>query len=263
MILLAARGKEQKIRKFSWANHGKQRTLFLESKGFIPPSESRALSAEPGPVMYAEGGMYRPDAGDTLQFYPEVASVTAGAYPEVSEYDEQKPRLLLMGLRSRVPQVVRERYAFPGKYQQAAEGYTCRRALCEPAELRHCWTSVYSCCRSFTPPLTRLVVGRSFLEFGVWDFPGPVDYHDPEYVPSRIFAQSGALIYVIDAQDDYVDALANLHSTITQAHRVNPNLLFEVFIHKVDGLSDDYKIDTQRDIQMRMADELAEMGLED
>lgn len=39
-----------------------------------------------------------------------------------------------------------------------------------------------------------------------------------------------------------MEALARLHSTVVAAHRVNPNITFEVFIHKVDGLSEDYKI---------------------
>jgi len=36
----------------------------------------------------------------------------------------------------------------------------------------------------------------------------------------------------------------------------------EVFIHKVDALSDDYKLDTQRDIIQRTQDELADNGLD-
>jgi hypothetical protein len=35
--------------------------------------------------------------------------------------------------------------------------------------------------------------------------------------------------------------------TVTRAHKVNPNITFEVFIHKVDGLLDDHKIGTQDD----------------
>ncbi|XP_053213682.1 ras-related GTP-binding protein C-like [Panonychus citri] len=42
--------------------------------------------------------------------------------------------------------------------------------------------------------------------------------------------------------------------------KINPNIKFEVFIHKVDGLSDDYKIDIQRDIQQRANDELLDEG---
>lgn len=59
---------------------------------------------------------------------------------------------------------------------------------------------------------------------------GPPDYH-------RIHS----IIFVIDAQDDYFDSLSTLHETILKVHRVNSKCQFHVFIHKVDGLSDDYK----------------------
>lgn len=39
-----------------------------------------------------------------------------------------------------------------------------------------------------------------------------------------------------------MDALARLFTTITVAYRINPKIAFEVFIHKVDGLSEDQKI---------------------
>jgi Ras-related GTP-binding protein C/D len=38
-------------------------------------------------------------------------------------------------------------------------------------------------------------------------------------------------------------------------------LKFEVFIHKVDGISDDNKIELQREISQRASVELAEVGL--
>ena len=43
---------------------------------------------------------------------------------------------------------------------------------------------------------------------------------------------------------------------------MNQGIKFEVFIHKVDGLSDDRKIEAQRDIHQRATDELADVGLE-
>jgi Ras-related GTP-binding protein C/D len=77
-------------------------------------------------------------------------------------------------------------------------------------------------------------------------------------------------------KDDYVEALQRLFLTIDRAYRVNPGISFEVFIHKVDGLSDDHKIgillyrmrvfvvtsrlETQRDIHSRLMDELADAG---
>lgn len=49
---------------------------------------------------------------------------------------------------------------------------------------------------------------------------------------------------------------------MSRAFRVNPEINFEVFIHKVDGLSDDHKIETQRDIHQRANDDLADASLE-
>uniref|UniRef100_G1LUT3 Ras-related GTP-binding protein n=1 Tax=Ailuropoda melanoleuca TaxID=9646 RepID=G1LUT3_AILME len=63
-------------------------------------------------------------------------------------------------------------------------------------------------------------------------------------------------------QDDYMEALTRLHITVSKAYKVNPDMNFEVFIHKVDGLSDDHKIETQRDIHQRANDDLADAGLE-
>ncbi|KAI7885629.1 hypothetical protein K492DRAFT_123599 [Lichtheimia hyalospora FSU 10163] len=105
-------------------------------------------------------------------------------------------------------------------------------------------------------------ITRSFIDFQIWDFPGQINFFDMAYDSQEIFGAVGALIFVIDAQDDYTEALNRLYYTVTSAYRVNPNITFEVLIHKVDGLSDDYKIDTQRDVQQRMNDALADAQME-
>jgi Ras-related GTP-binding protein C/D len=43
-----------------------------------------------------------------------------------------------------------------------------------------------------------------------------------------------------------MNALTKLHTTVAKAYKINPDIKFEVFIHKVDGLSDDHKIEAQR-----------------
>lgn len=101
------------------------------------------------------------------------------------------------------------------------------------------------------------------MDFQVWDFPGQIDYFDnPDVDVDAIFGEIGALIWVIDAQDDYLEAVARLNSTILNLQRNYPNIIIEVFIHKVDGLSDDYKLDIQRDITIRIQDELSDQGFE-
>ncbi|XP_013194671.1 ras-related GTP-binding protein C [Amyelois transitella] len=102
----------------------------------------------------------------------------------------------------------------------------------------------------------------SFVQFQIWDFPGQIDFFDATFDSDTIFGGCGALVFVIDAQDDYQDALDKLQLTVTKAYRVNNNIKFEVFIHKVDGLNDDYKMESQRDIHHRANEDLAEAGLE-
>lgn len=87
-------------------------------------------------------------------------------------------------------------------------------------------------------------------------------------------------------QDDYSHALIKLHQTVGHAIEINSAIKFEVFIHKVDGLSDDRKIgecpvlaaplgppdaahspahthvEVQRDIQQRITDDLADAGMD-
>merc|ERR1719516_681719 len=107
------------------------------------------------------------------------------------------------------------------------------------------------------------ISNSSFVQFYIWDFPGQIDFFDTvTFDTDQIFSGVGALVFVIDAQDDYIDALTKLNTTVTKAFSVNPKIKFEVFIHKVDGLSDDTKMETQRDIHQRATDELVETGLE-
>lgn len=77
-----------------------------------------------------------------------------------------------------------------------------------------------------------------------------------------MFQSVGALVYVIDSQDEYLSALQNLAMIIKYAVSVNPKIHIEVMIHKIDGLSEDYRLDIQRDIMQRVGDDLIDYGLE-
>uniref|UniRef100_A0A6G1SNI5 Ras-related GTP-binding protein C n=1 Tax=Aceria tosichella TaxID=561515 RepID=A0A6G1SNI5_9ACAR len=102
----------------------------------------------------------------------------------------------------------------------------------------------------------------SFVSFVIWDFPGQIDFSDPTFDSKHIFGKCGALVFVIDAQDDYTEAINKLHMTVVHAHKINPNITFEVFIHKVDGLSDDSKIEAQSGINIRANEDLMFAGYE-
>ncbi|KAI9337497.1 ras-related GTP binding D [Obelidium mucronatum] len=104
-----------------------------------------------------------------------------------------------------------------------------------------------------------------FLDFfSVWDYPGCPDFYDTSATDAHaIFGNCVSVVFIIDAQDDYIVALKQLFLTVSMAYKVKKDMLFEVFVHKVDGLSDDHKIETQRDIHTRIRDELLDAGLQD
>ena len=100
------------------------------------------------------------------------------------------------------------------------------------------------------------------MDFQVWDFPGQLEYFEPSFDLEDIFGSLGALVWVIDAQDDYLDSVARLNRTILTVQQYYPNINIEVFIHKVDGLSDEYRGDTFQDIVQHISDELSDAGYE-
>lgn len=57
-----------------------------------------------------------------------------------------------------------------------------------------------------------------------------------------------------------MDALNKLFQTVIKAYKINPSIKFETFIHKVDGLTEDNKMETQRDIHQRANDDLSDAG---
>lgn len=102
----------------------------------------------------------------------------------------------------------------------------------------------------------------SLIDLSVMELPGQLNYFEPTYDSERLFSSVGALVYVIDSQDEYLNALTNLSMIIEYAYSINPKIHIEVLIHKIDGLSEDYRIDAQRDIMQRTGDELLDLGLE-
>lgn len=70
------------------------------------------------------------------------------------------------------------------------------------------------------------------------NFKGGV-YYKGKHIPAEtILKGCSTLVYVIDAQDGaFGDTLPKLVDTIVAAHKVNPSIHFEVFLHKGDVLS--------------------------
>ena len=69
-----------------------------------------------------------------------------------------------------------------------------------------------------------------------------------DYDLGRLLKRCNAVVYIIDAQDDYSESIQRLNRIIRLGKRLNPRIRYEVFIHKVDQLSDEAKTETQRDI---------------
>uniref|UniRef100_A0A1I8BSY5 GTP-binding protein n=1 Tax=Meloidogyne hapla TaxID=6305 RepID=A0A1I8BSY5_MELHA len=105
-------------------------------------------------------------------------------------------------------------------------------------------------------------VSDSFINFETIEFPGQVDPFEASFDPNSIFSRCGALLFVIDAQADYDDAVKKMVPAIIRSYSINKNIKFEVFVHKVDGLSDETKMETHRKIFQTVQDDLADQGMD-
>ncbi|CAF3384224.1 unnamed protein product [Rotaria socialis] len=72
------------------------------------------------------------------------------------------------------------------------------------------------------------------------------------YNIERLLKRCSAVVYIIDAQDDYAQSVSSLNMIIESGQRVNPRLRYEIFIHKVDQLSEEEKVEAQQDIHNRV-----------
>ncbi|KAJ1860882.1 GTP-binding protein gtr2 [Coemansia sp. RSA 2703] len=112
-------------------------------------------------------------------------------------------------------------------------------------------------------PTQERTVYHMVTGIAVYDFPGIDDYAETQYssaVDPAVYAgNTTALVYVVDSQGDIQGSLATLFTIMRVAQAVNERLPIHIFIHKVDGLSEELKQDIQQDIQQRV---LKNMGYE-
>lgn len=97
----------------------------------------------------------------------------------------------------------------------------------------------------------------------MWDFPGDLDILDPGFDIEDAIGELGTLIWVIDGQSDYHDALCRLHAFIIAIRPKYPFLNIDILIHKADSMSDDYQMEVQQEIADRTHEELLDNDLED
>lgn len=103
----------------------------------------------------------------------------------------------------------------------------------------------------------------SFMSFQIWDFPGQLDYFDAHFDTRELFEDLGALIWVVDAQDEYDLSLERLVKTIVNIKKLGFSTNVEVFVHKTDSLNDDLRAEIYQDVVLRVSDDLADAGVTD
>ncbi|BGP42581.1 GTP-binding protein gtr2 [Rhodotorula kratochvilovae] len=100
---------------------------------------------------------------------------------------------------------------------------------------------------------------NSFLSMRMFDLPG--GQLDPEQL-NLSFEDTDAVIFVLDAQSTLHDMIRKLSVTMHKAYTANPGIQFEIFLHKVDGMSEDYRLDTLQNLRDRLTEELFDMSPE-
>lgn len=123
---------------------------------------------------------------------------------------------------------------------------------------------------------SRILLGDVKLEKGLpLSSPAAVRPGPPPPVPARGVPQQpaaapsptpdvlawtdvSAVVFVIDSQDDYYEALSKLHVIILSAFAENQTIDFHIFVHKIDGYSNDYRQDTLATIQGKVLDDLVD-----
>ncbi|KAH7925853.1 hypothetical protein BV22DRAFT_1033560 [Leucogyrophana mollusca] len=88
----------------------------------------------------------------------------------------------------------------------------------------------------------------------IWDCPGNITV-DSLGAPLSMFA---TIIFVIDIRDLYQQPVSKLVEFIVAACQINPDINFEVFVHKAEKLQEDDKIENFRQIHERVVDRLAD-----
>ena len=104
-----------------------------------------------------------------------------------------------------------------------------------------------------------------FLHYELVEIPGQMDIFEST-VPLNhegLFSNCDAVIFIIDCSDIYESALPYLYQIVTSAHKINPRIRFEVFIHKTDVLRQEGdKLAIRRDIYYKVTRDLQESCLE-
>ena len=105
---------------------------------------------------------------------------------------------------------------------------------------------------------------QSFITFESAELPAAIATAAASPAPDldhhALFSNAGAVIWVLDVQDEYLSSITSMIQIAVFLAENYPRINFEVFIHKIDGLSNEYKYETFREVRQRVQDELSDLG---
>ena len=137
----------------------------------------------------------------------------------------------------------------------------------------------------FDPSQREIIVGlpqgsivnvSPFLNYEVWDissgFLEAFEVHrgmkismEQDHLASiamdNLLIRAAVIIFVIDSQDEYGEALAKLYALLVRKSKLNSPVHLHVFIHKMDGLPSETRMEIQQDIEQRLLDEIFDAEL--
>ncbi|GAA5953073.1 hypothetical protein JCM3765_007401 [Sporobolomyces pararoseus] len=160
-------------------------------------------------------------------------AVRTGSSEDVDRSGRRKPRVLLMGPRSGGKSSIRK-VVFEGMAPSDTL-FIEKTKKSSPEDL------------------------NAFLSMRMWDLPG--GQLDPEQL-NLSFEDTDAVIFVIDAQSSMGDTIRKLSVTMHKAYVANPGIQFEIFLHKVDGMSEDFRLDVLQNLRDRLTEELFDISPE-
>lgn len=102
---------------------------------------------------------------------------------------------------------------------------------------------------------------NAFLRFEVWDYPGqndPLDHlHSSTEDIKQLLQNCGVIVFVLDCRETVDVPCARLVETIITAYQYNSSQVYiEVFLHKVDVLSEDHQADLLMYLQQKVEADL-------
>ncbi|KZV90562.1 hypothetical protein EXIGLDRAFT_837724 [Exidia glandulosa HHB12029] len=108
-----------------------------------------------------------------------------------------------------------------------------------------------------TPRITKTRF-ESIVPFELWDCPASTSVAALGVPLTEI----SSLVYFIDVQDTYNVPITKFVALVLDCLRENPDIHFEVLVHKAESIPEEYRIENFRIIQNRLSDELEDVGID-